>query len=168
MHIGERLPKCAVEELCVCKLPTYNLSSNGGVACLLHYGPRCACMAQDAPGLQFIPADGKEWIDAPVRPGEFVVIVGDVLERLTNGVLKATPHRVKLTDHPRHSIIRFNALHPDTLIEPLPAFVTPDRPAAYTPVTMRVHMETTIRNLEAGLPAWDDEKNVSKTATYVY
>lgn len=123
---------------------------------------------QDAAGLQFIPSGEQGWVDAPVRPGEFVVIVGDVLERLTNGVLKATPHRVKLTEHTRNSIIRFNALHPDTLIAPLPAFCSSDRPPAYTPVTMRVHMETTIRNLEKGIPAWDTERNVSRTATYVY
>ena len=46
-------------------------------------------MHQDAPGLQFISPQGDgEWIDAPVRPGEFVVIIGDVLERFTNGHLK--------------------------------------------------------------------------------
>ena len=33
-------------------------------------------MHQDAPGLQFIPASGEGWVDAPVRPSEFVVIVG--------------------------------------------------------------------------------------------
>ena len=58
-------------------------------------------MHQDAPGLQLLPptctGDASQyrlpWIDAPVRPGEFVVIVGDVLERFTNGELK-----VLLTD----------------------------------------------------------------------
>ena len=59
-----------------------------------------------------------------------MVIVGDVLERLTNGVLRATPHRVKLTEHPRNSIIRFTALHPDTVVAPLPQFVSAERPAA--------------------------------------
>jgi isopenicillin N synthase-like dioxygenase len=61
-------------------------------------------MHQDASGLQLIsPAEagtgesGLNWVDAPVRPGEFVVIVGDVLERFTNGVLRATPHRVLQT-----------------------------------------------------------------------
>jgi isopenicillin N synthase-like dioxygenase len=54
-----------------------------------------------------------------------------VLERLTNGVLRATPHRVALTEHPRNSIIRFTALHPDAIIAPLPQFVTSERPALY-------------------------------------
>jgi len=125
-------------------------------------------MHQDAPGLQFIPPSGGDWVDAPVRPGEFVVILGDVLERFTNGVLKATPHRVLKTPHSRSSIIRFNAVHEDTLIEPLEAFVSEERPAQYTPVTMKLHMETTMKNLQNGLGAWDSERNVSRTATYQY
>ena len=130
--------------------------------------PRCAGPLQDAAGLQFLPPGGTEWIEAPVRDGEFVVIVGDILERLTNGVLRATPHRVALTPHPRNSIIRFNALHPDAVVAPLAHFVTPDRPAGYTPVTMRRHVETTITNLERGLPAWDAERGISLTATFEY
>jgi isopenicillin N synthase-like dioxygenase len=126
-------------------------------------------MHQDAPGLQFMPPDGsKDWIDAPVHDDMFVVIVGDVLERFTNGVLKATPHRVIKTRHERNSIIRFNAVSSDTLIKPLPEFVSKDRPAMYTPVTMKTHMETTMRNLEKGIGAWDSEKNQSLTANYVY
>ena len=126
-------------------------------------------MHQDAPGLQFMPPEGSEgWIDAPVHDDMFVVIVGDVLERFTNGVLKATPHRVVKTRHERNSIIRFNAVSSDTLIEPLPEFVSEDRPSMYTPVTMKTHMETTMRNLERGIGAWDSENNRSLTANYVY
>merc|ERR1719161_3185394 len=101
-------------------------------------------MHQDAPGLQFIPASGEGWVDAPVREGEFVVTVGDVLERFTNGVLRATPHRVVKTAHKRLSIIRFNAMNPETIIKPLPHFVTKERPAAHSWVSMGTHMETTM------------------------
>eukprot|EP00040_Diaphanoeca_grandis_P017581 m.91924 g.91924 ORF g.91924 m.91924 type:complete len:440 (+) comp26510_c0_seq2:129-1448(+) len=125
-------------------------------------------MHQDAPGLQFMPANGDGWIDAPVRPKEFVVIVGDVLERFTNGMLKATPHRVALTPHARCSIIRFNGVAPGTIIAPLPQFITEDRPPAYSWVTMRTHMETTMKNLEQGLGSWDAETQTSTTATYKY
>lgn len=125
-------------------------------------------MHQDAPGLQFIPASGEGWIDAPVRPGEFVVIVGDVLERFTNGVLRATPHRVVKTAYKRMSIIRFNAMNPETIVKPLPDFVTKERPAAYSWVSMGTHMETTLNNLRDGLGAWDAETQSSKTAKYLY
>eukprot|EP00467_Chlorarachnion_reptans_P002383 CAMPEP_0114496644 /NCGR_PEP_ID=MMETSP0109-20121206/5883_1 /TAXON_ID=29199 /ORGANISM="Chlorarachnion reptans, Strain CCCM449" /LENGTH=306 /DNA_ID=CAMNT_0001673937 /DNA_START=416 /DNA_END=1336 /DNA_ORIENTATION=+ len=126
-------------------------------------------MHQNAPGLQFIsPCDPQTWIDAPVRPAEFVVIVGDVLERFTNGQLKATPHRVLKTVHERRSIIRFNAMHPDTLVQPLPEFVSEENPPKYTPVRMKTHMKTTMDNLRNGIGAWDSETNTSLTANYVY
>jgi hypothetical protein len=33
---------------------------------------------------------------------------------------------------------------------------------------MKVHMQTTMKNLEAGLGAWDDITQTSRTANYVY
>lgn len=130
-------------------------------------------MHQSAPGLQLMPRDAAsgghgEWVDAPVRDAEFVVILGDMLERLTNGVLRATPHRVLQRAHARSSIIRFNGFAPEALIQPLPPFVTRARPAAYSPVTMRTHSETTMRNLEAGRGSWDLARARSTSATYDY
>lgn len=130
-------------------------------------------MHQSAPGLQFLIPDGntterRRWIDAPARAEEFVVIIGDALERCTNGFWKATPHRVLKTSHPRWSIIRFNAFAPNTMVQPLEKFVSSENPASYSPVTMKVHMQTTMRNLEAGLGAWDEETQTSKTANYLY
>jgi isopenicillin N synthase-like dioxygenase len=151
-------------------------------------------MHQNAPGLQIMPrnnhtnntnntdeAHGQgndqqefgDWIDAPVRPNDFLVILGDMFERLTNGLLRATPHRVCQTDHLRESIIRFNAFAPDTIVRPLDVFVnsaaegTPQRPL-YTPVKMRTHMETTMRNLEKGIASWDAAEGRSRSATYRY
>jgi hypothetical protein len=72
--------------------------------------------------------------------------------------------------HTRRSIIRFNAVSPDTLIAPLDYFVkisSAQRPL-YTPVTMRRHMDTTMENLRRGKGAWDPARNVSLTATYKY
>ena len=127
-------------------------------------------MHQDAAGLQFVPAESStgEWIDAPVFKGSFVVIVGDVLERMTNGVLKATPHRVVTTSHRRQSIIRFNAVTAETIVAPLDSFITKDRPSSYSSVTMKTHMETTMKNLELGLGAWDEKTQQSLTASYLY
>ena len=49
-----------------------------------------------------------------------------------------------------------------------PAFVSPERPARYTAVTMREHMDTTVRNLEAGRGGWDERAQASTTASYAY
>ncbi|MBB5046934.1 isopenicillin N synthase-like dioxygenase [Rhodopseudomonas rhenobacensis] len=43
-------------------------------------------------GLQVETADG--WIDAPPRPGSFVVNIGEILELASNGALRANVHRV--------------------------------------------------------------------------
>jgi len=45
-------------------------------------------------GLQLKTRDG-EWIDATPLPGTFICNIGDMLEKLTGGVYRATPHRVK-------------------------------------------------------------------------
>ena len=94
-----------------------------------------------------------------------------MLERVTNGVLRATPHRVlppRPGAGPRNSIIRFNAVAAGAVCAPLPAFVTRARPARYAPVTMREHMDTTVRNLEAGRGGWDAATQTSTTARYEY
>ena len=127
---------------------------------------------QDAPGLQLLTrpqldkgADAQ-WFDAPVTDN-FVIIIGDILERYTNGVLKATPHRVVRRKNPRRSIIRFNAVAPDQVVEPLDHFCR-DTPPKYSPVTMQTHMDTTLGNLRKGIGSWDPVTNTSRSATYDY
>ena len=84
------------------------------------------------------------------------------------GMLVATPHRVRASTDLRHSIIRFVAVHPDTEVYPLPPFVSAQRPAGYTSVTMAEHMEVTMRLVREGGGAWDKETSRSLTATRQY
>ena len=50
-------------------------------------------LAQDqVGGLQVKSPDGQ-WLDAPSIENGFIVNVGDMLHRMTNGVLRSTPHR---------------------------------------------------------------------------
>ncbi|HEY9643337.1 MAG TPA: 2OG-Fe(II) oxygenase family protein [Coleofasciculaceae cyanobacterium] len=102
---------------------------------------------QTAPGLQLMSRDGH-WLNAPVIPDGLMVILDDGLEFLTNGVLKATRHRVPLTHWERYSIILFHAADVDQVLAPLPAFVSPDRPAQYPPVTQADHI---LQQVNSGL-----------------
>ena len=78
---------------------------------------------------------------------------GDMLERFTNGTLRATPHRVLATPWERMSLIRFNGFESDTTVAPLPQFVTPDRPEAYSATTQGDHMTKIFARINAGLGA---------------
>jgi len=58
------------------------------------YGVLTLLAQDDIGGLQIKLKDG-EWIEAPPIEDSFVVNIGDMLSIWTNGLYKATPHRVK-------------------------------------------------------------------------
>jgi isopenicillin N synthase-like dioxygenase len=82
-------------------------------------------LAQDAEGgLQV--RTGSGWIDAPPLPGTLVCNIGDMLDRLTGGVYRSTPHRVRnYGDRDRLSFPLF--FDPDFAAEirPLPGRAAP-------------------------------------------
>ena len=57
------------------------------------YGVLTILRQDDVGGLQ-VKSRG-EWIDAPPVPGSFVCNIGDMLDRLTRGLYRSTPHRVR-------------------------------------------------------------------------
>ncbi|KAK5044572.1 hypothetical protein LTR84_010696 [Exophiala bonariae] len=65
-------------------------------------------------GLQVLSKDGI-WLDAPPVPGSLVVNMGQAFEVATNGVCKATTHRVLLPpgDYDRYSVPFFQGVRPD-------------------------------------------------------
>ncbi|KAI1450597.1 Clavaminate synthase-like protein [Annulohypoxylon stygium] len=60
-------------------------------------------------GLQVLNKAGA-WVDVPVVPGTFVVNIGQAFEVVTNGVCKATTHRVLSGPHERYSVPFFQGV----------------------------------------------------------
>ncbi|MGQ9837564.1 MAG: 2OG-Fe(II) oxygenase family protein [Cyanobacteriota bacterium] len=52
------------------------------------------------PGLELLQQDGSELL-IPVLPGQIIVDAGDMLQNLSNGLLRSTTHRVTNPDNDR-------------------------------------------------------------------
>ena len=110
-------------------------------------------VGSDEPGLEIRTRHG-DWLPITTFPGTIVVNVGDMLQRLTNGDLPSTTHRVVNPPAPwdarsRHSIPFFLHFEPDVVIEALPSCVEPGRPARWPPI--RAHDYLVERLREIGL-----------------
>lgn len=74
-------------------------------------------------GLQLLDRDGG-WLAVETEPGKLIVDSGDMLARLTNGVIPATTHRVVNPDGPnvsRYSMPFFLHPHSDLSLDALPS-----------------------------------------------
>jgi isopenicillin N synthase-like dioxygenase len=77
-------------------------SGDWGVGEHTDYGLLTLLAQDDSGGLQVAAPEG--WVDAPPLPGSFVCNIGDMLDRLTGGWYRSTPHRVRnLSGHSRLS-----------------------------------------------------------------
>jgi isopenicillin N synthase-like dioxygenase len=84
------------------------------------YGLLTLLAQDDSGGLQVAAPEG--WIDAPPIPGTLVCNIGDMLDRLTGGWYKSTPHRVRnLSGHGRLSFPFFLDPGFDAEVPPLPS-----------------------------------------------
>ena len=108
-------------------------------------------MGASADGLQVLNRDG-EWIAITAVPDCVVVNVGDMLQRLTNGVLRSTTHRVvnpprELMHTSRYSIPFF--LHPRSEMDltALPQCIPAGQQAAYPPITAGAYLTERLREI---------------------
>lgn len=86
-----------------------------------------------------------EWVDAPPIAGSYVVNIGDLMARWTNGAFASTYHRVaNLSGRPRYSIPCFIGPNADALIEALPTCTGPGNPPKFEPVRAGEYISTLI------------------------
>jgi isopenicillin N synthase-like dioxygenase len=104
------------------------------------YGCLTMLAQDDAGGLQVRGKDGT-WIDAPPVPGSFVVNIGDMMERWTNGVFTSTLHRViNVSGRERYSIPYFYDPDYSAPVECLETCLAPGEVPKYAPTTAGQHL----------------------------
>ena len=105
-------------------------------------------LAQDhLGGLEVCLPDGT-WVEAKPIENTFVVNLGDLIPRWTNGLYKSNPHRVRNVyskGESRYSIPYFYGPSYLTLIEALPGTVSDQTPAQFSVCTAGEHMEEMYR-----------------------
>ncbi|MBB5685660.1 isopenicillin N synthase-like dioxygenase [Sphingobium boeckii] len=100
-------------------------------------------LAQDANGgLEIQMRDGS-WVSADPVDGTFVVNLGDMIPRWTNGLYHSNFHRVinkSAGRRNRQSVVFFTDLDFEAFIEPIPGAQSADRPPLLPPCTVGEHM----------------------------
>ena len=103
-------------------------------------------------GLELKTKDGR-WIPVSPKPGELVINIGDMLQRLTNGVLRSTSHRVvnpspDRASHARYSMPYFLHFRPDFVIEALPGTVPPGEEPKWPPISSHEYLQERLREIK--------------------
>lgn len=92
-------------------------------------------LTQDSNGGLAVRRRDGTWLAAPPVAGTWVVNVGDMLSRWTNGRWQSTPHGVRNTSgRDRYSIPYFFDMDMDSTVECVPTCTGPDEPARFLPV----------------------------------
>jgi isopenicillin N synthase-like dioxygenase len=97
----------------------------------------------DQPGLQALNAS-EQWVDVPPVDGTFIINIGDMLELLSNGAFVATSHRVLNIGRERFSLPMFCTLDYETVVAPLPQWVTAKYPPSFHPMRSGAHLYSSI------------------------
>ena len=109
-------------------------------------------LGAEEPGLQVLSKRG-EWLEVNPSPGSMVVNVGDMLQRLTNGMLRSTSHRVinpksDRARHARYSMPFFLHFNPDFPIAALPSCVGPGKPEPLPPILAEEYLQERLREIK--------------------
>lgn len=102
-------------------------------------------------GLELRRKDGS-WMPVRSLQGQLVINAGDMLQRLSHGRIRSTPHRVSNPTGPnvsRYSIPFFTHPRPEVVLEPMPA---PEgwQGEAMTPIAAGAFLKERLRAIKAG------------------
>ena len=117
--------------------------SQGVFACGEHcdYGFCTLLAVDDEPGLQ-IHTRQSGWLDVPALPAAFVVNIGDMLQRWSNGRYRSTLHRVvNRSGRERYSLPFFFEPNHDCVVECLPSCCDAEHPPQWPAVTSGLYLQ---------------------------
>ncbi|MGF1627281.1 MAG: isopenicillin N synthase family dioxygenase [Alphaproteobacteria bacterium] len=99
-------------------------------------------LAQDGVGGLEVRSRSGEWIAAPLIEGAYIVNIGDMLMKWTNGRFVSTPHRVRnRSGRERFSVPFFMNPDYDVTVACLPTCTGPGNPPRFAPVANGPHMQ---------------------------
>ncbi|WP_327233746.1 isopenicillin N synthase family oxygenase [Streptomyces sp. NBC_01317] len=104
---------------------------------------------QDAPGLQVRDRDGR-WLEVPTVPGALFLFLGDYVQRWSNGLHRAAPHRVRTVLRDRMSIQYKHRPDYGVVVRPLDALTGPADPPAYAPLDTGADYVAVLRSILGG------------------
>jgi len=119
------------------------------------FGMLSVLWADPIPGFQVVGNDGR-WHDVVSAPGALVVMVGELLGRLTNDRWLPTLHRTKppITEigiERRRSAVYHHDGNSDATIAPIPSLITPGAAVAYDPITVGEHIAAKLAGTKRGV-----------------
>jgi isopenicillin N synthase-like dioxygenase len=98
--------------------PASSTTTEWGVGEHTDYGLLTILKQDEAGGLQV--KTQSQWIEAPPIPGSFICNIGDMLDRLTAGLYRSTPHRVRnVSGRDRLSFPFFFDSNFNAMVEPI-------------------------------------------------
>lgn len=100
-------------------------------------------LTQDTIGGLEVQTRSGEWVAAPLVEGAYIINIGDMLMKWTNGRFKSTPHRVRnRSGQARYSVPFFLNPDYDVTVTCIPTCTGPDNPPQFAPVENGPHMRT--------------------------
>ncbi|RZC50196.1 hypothetical protein C5167_018622 [Papaver somniferum] len=94
---------------------------------------------------------------APLK-GAFVVNLGDMLERWSNGIFRSTLHRVLGNGQERYSIAYFVEPSHDCVVECLPSCKSETNPPKFPPVTCAAYLSQRYKDTHTDLSSYQNSK----------
>jgi isopenicillin N synthase-like dioxygenase len=112
------------------------------------YGSLTILRTQDKPGGLQVRNKAGDWVDVPIAPDSFIVNVGELMARWTNGLWQATLHRVVnppmelAASSRRLSLVFFHNPNYDAPVAALPGTVPAGQAPKFPPTTSGEHLRS--------------------------